>query len=200
MDKERALCLDCGDLGHLEFLPRGDAALTRRASKYSELRAVVLQWSRSRRRYERQGVLVAPEAIRKAEEECLADAGLRELRRQHEAVLRAAADREYVAAVAEKLGEMFPGCPLAEREQIAAHACAKYSGRVGRSAAARDFDPQAFRLAVIAHVRHCHTSYDRLLARGADRHEARAAVRLKIEDILARWETGIATSPVAKPG
>ena len=33
MDKAGALCLDCADLGHLEFLPSGDAALTRRATK-----------------------------------------------------------------------------------------------------------------------------------------------------------------------
>jgi hypothetical protein len=36
-----ALCLACADLDHLEFLPSGDAALTRRAKKYSELHAVV---------------------------------------------------------------------------------------------------------------------------------------------------------------
>ena len=32
-----ALCLDCADLGHLVFLPSGDAALTRRAKKASRL-------------------------------------------------------------------------------------------------------------------------------------------------------------------
>ena len=43
--KEGALCLDCADLGHLEFLPSGDAALTRRATKASRLSAVVVRWS-----------------------------------------------------------------------------------------------------------------------------------------------------------
>ena len=43
-----ALCLACGDLDHLVFLPSGDAALTRRARKYSILSAVVLEWSQVR--------------------------------------------------------------------------------------------------------------------------------------------------------
>jgi hypothetical protein len=43
MDKAGALCLDCADLGHLEFLPSGDAALTRRATKASGLSAVVVR-------------------------------------------------------------------------------------------------------------------------------------------------------------
>ena len=73
----RASCLACADLEHLWFLPRGDAALTRRARKHSRLSAVVVQWSRSRRRYERQGVLVEEVALARAEEECLADADAR---------------------------------------------------------------------------------------------------------------------------
>src|SRR2546426_8233031 len=68
-----ALCLSCADLDHLVFLASGDAALTRRAKKYSVLSAVVLKWSRARRRYERQGLLVEESALDQAEEECLAD-------------------------------------------------------------------------------------------------------------------------------
>src|ERR1700738_424196 len=78
LNRERgALCLACADLDHLEFLPSGDAAVTRRASKHSKLKAVVLQWSRTRHRYERQGILAETEAIEKAETECLADADRR---------------------------------------------------------------------------------------------------------------------------
>src|SRR5437762_8593412 len=47
-----ALCLACADLDHLLFLPSGNAALTRRAHKHSTLAAVVLKWSRARKRYE----------------------------------------------------------------------------------------------------------------------------------------------------
>jgi hypothetical protein len=60
-------------LDHLIFLPSGNAALTRRAGKYSTLSAVVLQWSRARKRYERQGLLVEEAALQRAQKECLAD-------------------------------------------------------------------------------------------------------------------------------
>jgi hypothetical protein len=66
LEKEQPLCLDCADLGHLEYLPRGDAAVTRRTTKHSALKAVVVQWSRTRNRYERQGILAIPEASRMA--------------------------------------------------------------------------------------------------------------------------------------
>ena len=72
-----ALCLSCADLDHLVFLAAGDAALTRRACKHSGLSAVVLEWSRSRKRYERQGVLVEDAALARAEAECLEDADAR---------------------------------------------------------------------------------------------------------------------------
>ncbi|MCP5119865.1 MAG: hypothetical protein GY953_54395, partial [bacterium] len=49
---EQALCLGCAGWADLEFLPRGDAALTRRAGKYSERKAVVVRFSRTRGRYE----------------------------------------------------------------------------------------------------------------------------------------------------
>jgi hypothetical protein len=44
---EKALCLSCADLDRLVYLGRGDATLTRRASKYSSLRAVVVQFSKA---------------------------------------------------------------------------------------------------------------------------------------------------------
>jgi hypothetical protein len=50
MEDAGPLCLNCSDLDHLVFLPSGDAALTRRAAKASSLSAVVVRWSRSRKR------------------------------------------------------------------------------------------------------------------------------------------------------
>lgn len=60
------VCMDCADLGHLEFLPSGDATLTRRAKQASALTAVVVRFSRARKRYERQGILADPHAIEQA--------------------------------------------------------------------------------------------------------------------------------------
>jgi hypothetical protein len=37
IEQDGALCLACADLGHLVFLPRGDVALTRRATRHSKL-------------------------------------------------------------------------------------------------------------------------------------------------------------------
>ena len=75
-----------------------------------------------------------------------------------------------------------------DRERaIAEHACLKYSGRVGRSAAAKSYDDEAVRLAVLAHVRHVETSYDKLLASGRDRHEARRQVDAQARLVLAAW-------------
>jgi hypothetical protein len=96
-----ALCLACADLDHLMFLPAGDAALTRRARKHSTLLAVVLKWSRARKRYERQGLLVEQAALERAEEECLEDAEFRARRREREAARRARLDQAFVASFAE---------------------------------------------------------------------------------------------------
>lgn len=64
-------CLECVGMGDLEFLPAGNATLTRRAKERSEFTAVVVRWSRARKRYERQGLILEPEAVRAAEESTL---------------------------------------------------------------------------------------------------------------------------------
>src|SRR3990172_97165 len=69
-----AICLTFADLYHLPFLPSGDAAVPRRARKYSGLSAVVLKWSRARKRYERQGLLVGERALQLSEQESLGGA------------------------------------------------------------------------------------------------------------------------------
>jgi hypothetical protein len=192
LDNEKgALCLSCADLDHLIFLPSGEAALTRRARKHSTLTAVVLQWSRARKRYERQGLLVEAEALEQAEQECLADSEARARRREREAGRRTELDRHYVESFAKHVRALFPGCPAGREQIIAEHACLKYSGRVGRSAAAKNLAENAVRLAVIAHIRHAETNYDELLASGYDRRMARAQVAEVVDRILAQWEMPI---------
>jgi hypothetical protein len=183
----RALCLSCADLDHLVFLPAGDAALTRRARKHARLSAVVLKWSRARKRYERQGLLVEEAALEQAEQECTADAATREARRTRAAERRAELDDQYVVRFAEWVRELYPGCPQGRETQIAEHACRKYSGRVGRSAAAKELDEQAVRLAVVAHVWHTETEYDALLVGGWNRQEARARVNEDVSMVVGAW-------------
>jgi hypothetical protein len=74
LEKGQPLCLKCAGLDHLLYLPAGNMALTRRARKYSTLSAVVVRFSRARKRYERKGLLVEREALRKAQEECATSA------------------------------------------------------------------------------------------------------------------------------
>jgi len=188
-EEKGALCLSCADLDHLIFLPAGDAALTRRARKHSTLVAVVLRWSRARKRYERQGLLVEETALDQAEQECLADADARARRRERESARRAELDHQYVEDFAARVRELYPGCPPGRDVDIAQHACLKYSGRVGRSAAAKSLDEGAIRLAVTAHVRHAETNYDALLAQGYDRWDARAQVEGDVARVLSQWET-----------
>jgi hypothetical protein len=190
LEAKRPLCLRCADLDHLVFLARGDPALTRRASRYSTLRAVVVRFSRSRKRYERQGVLVEEQALVRAEQECLSDAEARRLARERVAERRQKLDIGYLGAFARRVGELFPECPAEEQQAIAEHACQKYSGRVGRSAAAKDLQANPVDLAVRAHGRHVHTRYDELLASGVSRHEARALVAAAVEQRLNQWQRG----------
>ena len=74
---------------------------------------------------------------------------------------------------------------------IAEHACRKYSGRVGRSAAAKELDKEAVRLAVAAHVRHQETNYDELLLSGFERWQAREQVHTKVYHVLDEWQATI---------
>ncbi len=184
-----ALCLACADLDHLTFLPSGDAALTRRARKHTQLCAVVLKFSRARRRYERQGLLVEGEALAQAKVECLADDDARKRRRQREVARREEVDQRFVEQFAQSVRAMFPGCPRGREVAIAQHACRKYSGRVGRSAAAKELDERAIRLAVAAHIRHIETDYDALLAKKRSRAAARRQVAERVEQVLATWRT-----------
>ncbi|MEF8889032.1 MAG: DUF2293 domain-containing protein [Desulfohalobiaceae bacterium] len=188
--KQGALCLHCADMDHLVFLPSGDAALTRRARKHSGLHAIVLKWSRARKRYERQGVLVQEDALARAEEECLEDADIRQRRRERDAMRRAELDQEFVRRFAEGILQLFPGISSGRAEGIAEHACRKYSGRVGRSAAAKALEQEAIELAVRAHIRHAETEYDELLLSGYDRSLARAEVEDRIRDVLEQWRQG----------
>lgn len=63
MEAAGPVCLRCVGLDDLEFLPGGNAVLTRRAKAKSARHAIVIRFSKSRRRYERQGLLVEPQSL-----------------------------------------------------------------------------------------------------------------------------------------
>ncbi len=68
MENPGPACLRCVGLDDLEYLPAGDALLTRRVKAKSTRHAVVVRFSRTRRRYERQGLLVEPQALADAQQ------------------------------------------------------------------------------------------------------------------------------------
>jgi hypothetical protein len=187
MDDKGPLCLTCADMDHLLFLPSGDAALTRRAKKASTLSAVVVRWSRTRKRYERQGLLVEEPALEQAEEQCLADSDARMRRRERDAERRDGEDLDLQARFAAEIARLFPGCSAERADAIARHTVLRGSGRVGRSAAGRSVDEKAVTLAVVASVRHEDTEYDSLLMSGVPRAEARDRVRPDIDRVLNAW-------------
>jgi hypothetical protein len=198
MEQAGPICMCCADLDHLVFLAAGDAALTRRARQGSRLSAVVVRFSRARRRYERQGILVEEEALEHAERECLADAEARVRRREREAARREAEDVELHERMARGIERLYPGCPRGRAEAIARHTGTRGSGRVGRSEAGRALQPAAIALAVAASVRHEDTRYDELLMAGVDRAEAREYVRTEVERILIQWQKTPAAEVVGR--
>jgi hypothetical protein len=190
MEADLPLCLACAGLADLEYLPAGDTALTRRATKHSERVAVVVRFSRARKRYERQGILVETAALEKAEHECVEDAADRAALRLRATEQRHQQDRALVQQMTRQIGILFPSCPQTERAAIAEHTALRGSGRVGRTQAGRALEPAALTAAVVAAVRHQHTDYDDLLAKGLDRTRARERVAETIDDILAAWRVG----------
>lgn len=121
------VCIACADMAHLVFLPSGDPALTRRAQANSRLSAVVVRFSRARRRYERQGILVEEEALERAEVDCLADEKVRVRRRERDAQRRAAEDIELQRRMREEIVRLFPRCPPARASSIASHTSVRSS-------------------------------------------------------------------------
>jgi hypothetical protein len=187
MEDAGPVCLACADLDHLVFLPAGDAALTRRSKKASRLSAVVVRFSRSRKRYERQGLLVEEAAVEEAERQCLSDEDARARRRERDRDRRDVADERFQQDLADQIGRLFPGCPAPRAAAISLHTGTRGSGRVGRSAAGRALDPEAVTRAVVASVRHEDTDYDELLMAGVPREEARDRIREDIDRVLDGW-------------
>ena len=138
---------------------------------------------------ERQGLLVENAAVELAEDECKTDVDTRKLRRARAAIRRAELDAEYIASFAARVRELYPNCPIGREKVIAEHACRKYSGRVGRSAAAKELDKEAVCLAITAHVRHQETNYDELLLTGCARWQAREQVHAQVSHVLTEWQS-----------
>jgi hypothetical protein len=82
-------------------------------------------------------------------------------------------------AVAKALTALLPMAPYADMEKIRADAGAVHMKTLPPSVAVW--------LATVAHVRHVHTDYEKLLAEGYDRDAARFFVIDAINAVLTRW-------------
>lgn len=186
-EEGRGTCFSCSPFSSYTLLPPGNAALTRRSKKHSALCAVLLYWNQKRRRYERRGQYVEAIAIIKAQEECDNDKELREQKNKKAAIKRDILDKEYIQNFGQAIRLQFPNCPPLREYKIAEHACEKNSGRVGRTAHAKQFDLNMIELAVIAHIRHVETNYDTQFGKGQQKNEIRANLKNTIDNILNSW-------------
>jgi hypothetical protein len=181
-------CLKCLQLDQLVFLPSGDAALSRRAKKYSKKFAAVVEYNSKRKRYERRGLLIEKKALDAAELECANDAGTRAQTREKSAIRRDKEDFNFTDEFTQKIKELFPNCPTEEVSAIAEHATERGSGRVGRTAAAKQLNEENIKLAVIAYIRHKHTFYDRLLLNRTPKKTCRKLIQPTLQKKLKSWE------------
>ncbi|MBL4704415.1 MAG: DUF2293 domain-containing protein [Flavobacteriales bacterium] len=180
-------CMACSPFSGATFLPPGDAALTRRSKKHSSYCGVLYGWNRRRKRFERKGQYVEAKAIELARKECFEDKQKRAVKNEKAAVVRAEQDIIYIAQFAEAIRKRYPNCPKNREVLIAQHACEKYSGRVGRTANAKQFDGEMIDLAVEAHIRHKETNYDNQFNSGKTKRVIRANVKQDITVILKKW-------------
>ena len=186
-EDKRGTCFKCSPYTEATLLEPGDAAMTRRSKKHSNICGVVYGWNQRRKRFERKGQYVEAEAIELARKECVADAEKRAKANEKAAIKRAADDKVYVAEFSKAIKQRYPNCPKNRETEIAQHACEKYSGRVGRTANAKQFDKEMIDRAVEAHIRHAETNYDSQFNKGKTKRAIRSDLKIDILSILQKW-------------
>lgn len=186
-EKHKGTCFACSPFVKSAFLEPGNAALTRRSKKHSSYCGILFSWNGRRKRFERKGQYVEASAIIKAKEECAEDEVKRANKNEKAAIKRVAEDKIYVAEFSVAIRKRYPNCPKNREVEIAKHACEKYSGRVGRTANAKQFDGEMIDLAVEAHIRHKETNYDSQFNKGITKRTIRSSVKEDITKVLHRW-------------
>lgn len=186
-EKHRGTCFACSPFVNAAFLKPGNAALTRRSKKFSSYCGVLFEWNARRKRFQRKGQYVEAEAITKAQESCAKDEKERALKNEKAAVKRAEQDKIYILEFSKAIRERYPNCPNNRELAIAKHACEKHSGRVGRTAKAKEFDTKMIDLAVEAHIRHVETNYDHQFGSGKTKRMIRTDVKPYVVSVMRKW-------------
>ena len=187
-ENDKAWCMGCADLDHLVYLPAGSSKLTRRAKKYSPLSAVVVRFSRTRKRYERQGLLVESTALRRAEEECFREEELAERRRHDDLDRNSVYTDALVAALTAKIRAELPGCPEDNASAIAELAAYRTGKRIGRTAREPDLKTEELLEVEFSWIRIHHTEYDEYRMLGTERGLACEAVRDEANRVFREWQ------------
>ena len=193
-EKSKGTCFSCSDFVGYPLLPPGNAALTRRSKKHSARCGVLLTWNQRRKRYERKGQYVEAIAIEKAKTDCAADQKTRDEKNQKAAIVRVKQDKEYIEQFALAIRNHYPSCPVGREFDIAKHACEKHSGRVGRTANAKNFVKHMIDLAVEAHIRHLETNYDEQFGKGKRKKQIRSDIKFDVSRIMMKWRRNRTTS------
>lgn len=89
------------------------------------------------------------------------------------------------ATFQDALLELYPAVPRGEIPALVEQALEKNKRRVGRTSTISM--REKVNKAVGAHIRHCHTGYDRLLREGVDREAARREIRPAVVQLMAKW-------------
>lgn len=92
-----------------------------------------------------------------------------------------------VERFAQRVRERFPAAPPGEAQRVARYACARGTERVGVLAGPDGYLDHAVELAVVAHIRHRFTRYERMLDAGVDRDSAREAVQPEVLTRMGCW-------------
>lgn len=191
-EEHRGTCFSCSPYKNAAFLPPGDAAMTRRSKKLSSFCGVVYSWNQRRKRFERKGQYIEAKAIDLARIACDEDKVARAHKNEKAAVKRLEEDRIYIANFSKAIRARYPQCPKNREYEIAAHACEKYSGRVGRTANAKQFDAEMIDRAVEAHIRHTETNYDDQFNKGKTKRAIRVEVKEVVLNVMRKWRIGSA--------
>jgi hypothetical protein len=186
-ENHKGTCFNCSQFVEAVFLASGDVALTRRSKKNSAYCGILFYWNKRRKRFDRKGQYVEFNAIELAKKECAEDANIRALKNKKVAIVRAKHDEIYIVEFSKAIKALYPNCPKNRENEIANHACEKYSGRVGRTANAKKFDKAMINLAVEAHIRHKETDYESQFTTGKTKGLIRSNVKQDITKVLQRW-------------
>lgn len=174
-------------LGYVGLAP-GDHFVTRRVKQLAleQGRDIYVRMQKGRKKEYSQIVVyhVPPELLAQAREEADQTRARREAARRQAAAGRERRHERFLEEARVALLKLYPKVPEDEAEQVVRHAFEVGSGRVGRSGKlALD---EKLRLAAVAHVRHVHTDYERLLDT-MEKEDARAEIQADVRDKLREW-------------